>query len=575
MFSASQDGLTQDGPTSEAFHNVLERQGSLFAQYAGLELLGPHCKWISSRVHAGPGEVAFGSTRRQLADVTACVGEGRLVVLNYHGAYYHYSGHFANCPLRNTYPEETPEISEETELQNSFNKRYAAALSSVDPASLTVTYRAYFACDLFHGKKLPPCSSGRTYDDLRVLLEREHPEASVLGFPRKTYSEDLFLSEVLMGNLTGFVALEGGEETAEDKVSTLFSFVPQRSCVPESEMGSHTRKEIELAAPPGEHQRYLKKYANTPYTLTKHYADTEKMGPLVMSTTLFSWLVRERGFRRYKVLHFLAYRFRDYLRPFLHGSLVRRLREKQPGGCELTAGILKLLANSFYGYTSLNLSNYSRTVLHGEESLRKHPEYVLASSGVALLGCRKKRTPRSGSKKKDDLKRRKGRRAAAKKALEAPAKNRVYKPIFDEDGKRVGCERRQVLLDMPLLTDSDSSSDPTDNEDDSSSAGKWEEKWEEKPELLFALTKSNDNASIQNLVQVAVAILSNSKVIFLGHIKKLLDLLSTKKAELCYLDTVGAQHFFKKKIYSCNNELPPLPGQRRLLLQREEPGGSL
>ena len=58
-----------------------------------------------------------------------------------------------------------------------------------------------------------------------------------------------------------------------------------------------------------------------------------------------------------------------------------------------------------------------------------------------------------------------------------------------------------------------------------------------KIELLYAITYSGKSTRIKNCLPKAIAILSNSKKLFLGHIKVLLECLDPKLAELCYVDT--------------------------------------
>ena len=58
-----------------------------------------------------------------------------------------------------------------------------------------------------------------------------------------------------------------------------------------------------------------------------------------------------------------------------------------------------------------------------------------------------------------------------------------------------------------------------------------------KIEMLYAVTFSGKHTRIKNCLPKAIAILSNSKKLFLGHIKILLECLDPKLAELCYVDT--------------------------------------
>ena len=56
-------------------------------------------------------------------------------------------------------------------------------------------------------------------------------------------------------------------------------------------------------------------------------------------------------------------------------------------------------------------------------------------------------------------------------------------------------------------------------------------------DFLYSLVSSGDQKAIKNCLPKAVAILSNSKVIFLSHIHTMLKCLDPKKAEICYTDT--------------------------------------
>ena len=85
--------------SEEVHSNVLDRQASVFLQYLMLEKF-PNAKLVASGIHAGPGEVTFGADRRQRADATVITDWGRILVVNFHGGFWHYHGHFANCPRR-------------------------------------------------------------------------------------------------------------------------------------------------------------------------------------------------------------------------------------------------------------------------------------------------------------------------------------------------------------------------------------------------------------------------------------------------------------------------------------------
>jgi hypothetical protein len=57
------------------------------------------------------------------------------------------------------------------------------------------------------------------------------------------------------------------------------------------------------------------------------------------------------------------------------------------------------------------------------------------------------------------------------------------------------------------------------------------------PELLYALTRRQADASIQNLIQTSAWILARSKEIFYGKLCRLINMLRLDSAELCYVDT--------------------------------------
>jgi hypothetical protein len=54
------------------------------------------------------------------------------------------------------------------------------------------------------------------------------------------------------------------------------------------------------------------------------------------------------------------------------------------------------------------------------------------------------------------------------------------------------------------------------------------------PELLYALTRRRPEAKIRNVLQMSACILSSSRVVFLGLLRRLAQLLDPRKAQLCY-----------------------------------------
>ena len=54
------------------------------------------------------------------------------------------------------------------------------------------------------------------------------------------------------------------------------------------------------------------------------------------------------------------------------------------------------------------------------------------------------------------------------------------------------------------------------------------------PELLYAVTRRRPEAKIRNVLQMSACILSSSRVVFLGILRKMALLLDPRKAQLCY-----------------------------------------
>ena len=191
-------------------------------------------------------------------------------------------------------------------------------------------------------------ASGIEYSNVERLLAAEHGNKFIPGFNFTSIKTKNLLQKIRSRELTGFIAFLGGEETADDKISRLFSFVPQRARINEEELGDVTKNQIRSLYG-DQYEKGKKKYMDTFYTLNKSYADASG-GVTVMSTTLFSWLLEKRKFANFEIKHFLAYNYRDYLKPFLLNLLDRRLKMKEnikKGDKRgiLSSEILKLLAN--------------------------------------------------------------------------------------------------------------------------------------------------------------------------------------------------------------------------------------
>ena len=74
-------------------------------------------------------------------------------------------------------------------------------------------------------------------------------------------------------------------------------------------------------------------------------------------------------------------------------------------------------------------------------------------------------------------------------------------------------------------------------EDGIATIDEWKKKARYRYSFLYSMVSSGVTKKIRNCIPKAVAILSNSKTIILGHVNFLLECLDPRLAELCYMDT--------------------------------------
>ena len=225
----------------------------------------------------------------------------------------------------------------------------------------------------------------------------------MLGYRFQAIRSNQVVSKILSGELTGFVVFKGGNETKRDKVSRLFSFIPQRCKVRPDEVGKVTRDQISSLYGEENAEKELKKHLNKFFTITKGYADSDSGGVTAMSTTLFRWLVKHRGLRNFEIVHFLAYRYRSYLKEWLEPMLLERQKLKEQikkgvPGTKVTSEIMKLICNSFYGFSSLMNNSYPKTLVRSSSQLEhKNSKQLENARSVSLIGCA---PARAGKKRK-------------------------------------------------------------------------------------------------------------------------------------------------------------------------------
>ena len=216
-------------------------QEAVFAQYWALSVF-PESKFAFSAFHAGPGQYAFGAAPQCKADVMVASDDGRgrrrLSFANYHGIRYHFDGlHSAGCPARPAFehchdgPDGRPgELSRTTAFDDELKRGLAEALSAVDPDSLVVTYDAVTECDLFHrgGDFARPSTWNAEADDsacdghssLRDFMGSRHGDDFLSG-SRDTAMTQAELMDRIMSRddnrrgpgMGGFVVIDGGAES--------------------------------------------------------------------------------------------------------------------------------------------------------------------------------------------------------------------------------------------------------------------------------------------------------------------------------------------------------------------------
>ncbi len=505
---------------------------------------------VASNFHAGPGQLTFGSDRRQTADLTLIREPGRIEVHNFHGFYYHYTGHAANCPLRRRLGQEDDEDEEEEEDRgllrmndkttsgDAFKRGLVEALNGVG-LGLRFSYRAHLECDLFHGNGVEDEDDdnggvrrrrrqrGRRRRNVLTYekLTERHGDDVLAPFEKKSFSQDELVRAVVEEGLQGFVTLRGGTtepadgDADDDKVSRLFGFCQQLSTprmedIPEFTIGQVLQRygvgregstEAEGLEALSRAEKHLENVCRTPLNLTRLSFDSEGPGHTLW-TDQFRWLVNKRGLRGFRVVHFVHYHARTWLRPFLEQNLQARWNIRNDPSKKLDSHIYKLLNNGFYGYNSIQATTFPKVSVNTGETLckravrRNYRGRVIEEEPIEsllFLGCRSRRGPRRDLDGEDDD----DNEAGGMPGAEGDRSSRRRRRRRRQQGGRRAPERRP------------------------------------KSELLFLVTRKNLNAKLLNLHHVSGAILGLSKVIFYDHILHFLRTLDPSKAELAYLDT--------------------------------------
>ena len=287
---------------------------------------------------------------------------------------------------------------------------YALALSNVDPDHLVITWTAVHECDFFHRGTIPSVSlfnrhtSGAKvrasqrrkkeggggggsvadpniakadayiyYKSVREYLAVEHPVDSLLGTNYKSFTQESLVNLILSkphnsvseeSDFGGFVLITGGREgDAQDGVDKRsFAFAHQRcSLDAEKDVGSFTKYQS-LLMHGGDREKAketISLLAAVPGTMTKTSIHNDDGGEL-WSLDFLRWMISERAFHGFKIRHFILFKNKHYLTPFIKSLLQRRWdlrRENDPAATALLSQLLKLLGNGecMIGYDMISL----------------------------------------------------------------------------------------------------------------------------------------------------------------------------------------------------------------------------
>lgn len=432
------------------------------------------------------------------------------------------------------------------------------------------------------------------------LLRTSCPEARENCFlpSSKTSWDPRALAEAIRrGEATGFVTVTGGRESdaakLQDPAGHRFGFCVQRFAPGWGQVGDFTKRQIagyfgwtgEADGGEAKTREFIAKQA------TRTLCSNTFMGPETVSTTYLGWLMEARGFADFTITHFLQYKFCNWGGDFLEPVLQERHDRKRSGDA-VAAECLKLIGNGSYGYNGLESCNYDQLKLMTDKSLAaryKSGELGLCKiKHLTLLGVVKTSLPPSKSAAKKKAKRerqadawfdseagesvdRESGRRKKKERSEGAWSHPCFEPgsgseaeqasVSDEESRRYCWKDHKSRLARaktlnPTLrgaresssSSSTSASEADDLDLEEALVGRAEHKSQKRRRkkkaerkhvyrFLYAVSVGGEQQTIVNSLARAVAVLSNSKRLFLGHLDTMFKCLDPGKAELCYVDT--------------------------------------
>lgn len=353
-----------------------------------------HCVRFFSQFHSGMGQPLFGNNETRYCDYLAVYPGGKWHIIQYHENSHlgKAGGHEPSC---RRYEGEKPSYNGETEDNDEFNREYAKHLS--DRTSLVISYEVLGECYTSHKSSF----------SLAKSLEGNREYVVNPSWTRNALSEDEMVGKILGGgsDCEGYVVIESGRESLDDLASETTGFCLQRDSVSPEELGATTleitKKEVrkrkrereddfQLRAPERARE-ILRKRGEGPFTLLRKGFGSKAV---CLPVNHFRWLVKERKLSGFKLLHFYRYSGREYLKDLVHKVLQERHELKLAGlGNSLHAGVLKVFLNSFYGFTLLESTRFSKYTFSNESSLgrRRDPASIKSLSIVGAAPSKRRK----------------------------------------------------------------------------------------------------------------------------------------------------------------------------------------
>ena len=512
-----------DGP-QEVASNSMDSMESIAVQYLAL-IVFKEADFVASDFHSSIGQVSFGGNWRQRADFFCSLPKTtsrprRLMAVNVNGLVFHNNGfHWQNC-IKYSSQQIDHKGAKCSRQQDELKKLYAAALEAVDADSLQVRYLTVNECDLMHGKGVPDARIWNEelsqeeatrfshHKTIRKCLAKEFPQESVLGVGKKHFyanQAELVRSSTSGGyNHTGeclvggFFVIEGGAEGAveTDFHSSAFGFCHQRTSLSKETLGEFTALQAhQLAVEKMEKDnRYIGlghgqlrdpiQVANIKAKLVSQQTDKVQTctrnsfkGVECISRDYLKWLMEFRKFHNFKILHYIRYAHRHYLTDFFNDSLQRRHELRNEPEAELARSSLKLINNGWFGYSALESNKFHKSTILLESTLSRKPN---------------------------------------RKKLQSSLVTRV------------------TLLGVLIPQDEDEEEEEEDRGPRPKKA-KTQKKKPNWPELVYSVTTKQPNARIFNQIQVAAAILQDSRVLLFSKIHLILTVFEPSLLEICYI----------------------------------------